>query len=687
MAAVPEPTAQPAEQEVLPARMLNEFVYCARLFYYEMVEGIFLHNADTRKGALVHERVDSGKGDLPAPEDREHAHEGSSAPDLSLITTDESGQETIHSRSVLIGSDRLGVTAKLDLVEVTLTAPDVGGSATEYTPKDSGCDLDLFGQPISSPPSKPRREPKPVAPPKPTVLKVCPVEYKVGVPKQGEAGPLIWDADRMQLGLQCLILRDNGYTCDEGIIFYRATRQRVSLPVTPELEQWVLDRIAAARRCLQGPMPSPLVDSPKCPRCSLVSVCLPDETRLLREGPVSPDDENDDESGSQLVFPFDLDFGPAKPPPPWTLGEAGPDEFPKARKPMRRLIAPRADTKPLYVTSPGLFLGKKSELVVVKDKHDTIQEIRMVDLDHVAIFGNCTLSTALVQTLCERDIPVTYFSTGGWFYGMTRGHSLKNVFTRIEQFEHAANPDASLALARRFVQGKIRNQRTFLMRNHISPPQDCVQRMKYAALHASEAGNLGELLGIEGAAAAAYYAAFSGMIKVNDPSEEEFDAGGDSELFVFRFTHRNRRPPRDAVNSMLSLAYSLLARDCAIAVHATGMDPYVGFYHQPRFGRPALALDLMEEFRPLIADSVVITAINNRLVGPADFVAAGQSVNLTAEGRRKFLYAYERRMQTTLVHPMFDYQVSYRRALELQARVLAKALSGDVAGYVPLVTR
>ena len=141
------------------------------------------------------------------------------------------------------------------------------------------------------------------------------------------------------------------------------------------------------------------------------------------------------------------------------------------------------------------------------------------------------------------------------------------------------------------------------------------------------------------------------------------------------------------MNALLSLGYSLLARDCTVAAHAVGFDPYVGFYHQPRFGRPALALDLMEEFRALVAESVVLTAINTRVIGPRDFVRAGDAVNLSAAGRKRFFTAYEQRLNATIVHPVFDYQVSYRRALELQARLLAKALTGEIEQYVPFTTR
>src|SRR5690606_19136785 len=133
--------------------------------------------------------------------------------------------------------------------------------------------------------------------------------------------------------------------------------------------------------------------------------------------------------------------------------------------------------------------------------------------------------------------------------------------------------------------------------------------------------------------------------------------GDNTKFFRFHFSKRNRRPPRDPVNACLSLAYSLLTKDCSLAALAVGFDPYVGFYHQPRHGRPALALDLMEEFRPLIADSTVLTAINNRMLSPSDFVRAGDSVNLSTKGRRAFFLAYEQRMNSLINHPLFDYKV------------------------------
>lgn len=599
------PTSQPPETsapavtqaEPIPARMLNEFVYCQRLFYYEYVEGIFVESADTLRGSAIHKKVDSGSGALPDAKVDGKAEKPAEP-------------EVIHSRSVQLSSERLGVIAKMDLVEVR-SAPV------------SNAD-DLFSL---------------------TVREVVPVDYKAGAPREGDAGNELWDTDKMQLGLQALILRDNGYTCNEGVIYYRSTKQRVRLPITPELENWVIEKIAESRIVMTGPIPAPLVDSPKCVRCSLAPVCLPDETRLLHLRPVEP--------------------------------------APTEAAPVRRLIAARDETRPLYLNSPGFRVGCKDEVLQVKDKEKLVEEVRIRDVSHVALFGNIQITTQAIQVLCEQDVPVTYFSMGGWFYGITRGHELKNVFLRMEQFRFARDPITCLALARQFVHGKIRNHRTMLMRNHVEPPESVILKLKRAADDALEATSIEQLLGIEGAAASQYFQHFNGMIK-------EADAATESQappLPTFNFSTRNRRPPTDPINALLSLSYSMLSKDCTLACLAVGFDPYIGFYHQPRFGRPALGLDLMEEFRPLVAESSVLNCINNRIVTEKDFVRAGNAVNLSPAGRKRFFQVYEQRMSSLLTHPVFDYKVSYRRALELQARLLGKTLTGEIAQYIPLLTR
>jgi CRISPR-associated protein Cas1 len=185
-------------------------------------------------------------------------------------------------------------------------------------------------------------------------------------------------------------------------------------------------------------------------------------------------------------------------------------------------------------------------------------------------------------------------------------------------------------------------------------------------------GSIESLLGIEGYAAKIYFEHFAKMLK-NETA--------------FAFEKRNRRPPRDPVNALLSLAYSLLAKDFSIALTVAGLEPLLGFYHQPRAGRPSLALDLMEEFRPIIADSVVVTAINTGVVSQSDFVTQGDASALTASGRRNFIQAYERRMQQEITHPAFGYKVSYRRVLEVQARLLSRSILGEIADYPQFLTR
>jgi CRISPR-associated protein Cas1 len=657
--------------------MLNEFVYCPRLFYYEHVEGVFVESADTVKGAAVHARVDKGKGALAKPEGgnrKAESESGDAAPStLNAQPSTSADADTIHSRSVMLGSERLGVVAKMDLVEATLS-------------RDG------------------------------SVAAVQPVDYKAGAPREGADGLELWDADKMQLGLQCLVLRDNGYACDTGIIYYRKTKQRVPLELTPELEAWVISKIAEARVCAKGPIPPPLVDSPKCARCSLAPVCLPDETHWLATRAVESSElsverkntpEGDGASGERRE----------------TAGPSHSTINPQlsTSSPPRRLIAPRDEKRALYLNTQGYRVGCNGGVLKIKESRAAgqrarqpatgspegedagasagndrlVEEVRVMDVCHVALFGNIQMSTQAVQRLCDADIPVTWFSMGGWFYGMTRGHSLKNVLLRIEQFRHAADPAICLRLAQQFVRGKIHNHRVLFMRNHMEPPERTKLRLGQAREDALATRSLEELLGVEGAAASVYFAQFGGMIReqVDDDFLEGLappDGAGVTEKksqLTFDFTTRNRRPPTDPVNALLSLAYSLLAKECTLAAYAVGLDPYVGFYHQPRHGRPALALDMMEEFRPLIAESAVLTAINNRYVSTGDFVSAGRAVNLNAAGRKQFFQCFEQRMNSLITHPVFDYKVSYRRALELQFRILARVLTGEIPEYVPFLTR
>jgi CRISPR-associated protein Cas1 len=352
------------------------------------------------------------------------------------------------------------------------------------------------------------------------------------------------------------------------------------------------------------------------------------------------------------------------------------------RKPpasVRRLVTPRDELKPLYLNTQGLKVGKSGGLLRVADRDKTPQDVRINEICQLNLMGNIQVTTQAIQSLCGAGVPICYFSMGGWFYGVTTGMNTKNIFLRRAQFRLAEEEWFALRFARRLVAGKIRNQRVMLQRNHIEPPAPVLSLMKEMAARAESATSLTGLLGIEGNAARLYFSEFSGMLKT--------ESGEPDPTFTLDFTGRNRRPPLDPVNALLSLAYSLLTNDFTVACYAVGFDPFLGFYHQPRFGRPALALDLMEPFRPLVADSAVLSAVNTRMITERDFVRAGKAVALTAEGRKAFFRAYELRMDTLVTHPLFDYRVSYRRMLEIQARLLGRVIEGEIADYPVFLTR
>lgn len=580
------PVSRPAMPDYLPARMINEFVYCKRLFHLEWVEGLFVDSVDTIEGRLQHRNVDKPSAPMPMADQAE-------------------GVE-LKSRSLTLSSEKYKVIARLDLAEL----------------KDGA---------------------------------VCPVDYKHGFPLIDFNEQLqMWPADRMQVMIQALLLREAGYECNEAFIFYQGTRQRVRLAINATIIREAEICIEAAwMAAKQDFVPPPLENSPKCDGCSMVGICLPDETRQLM---VTPPE-------LQLGL-FPDDGTPRKPP------EGG----------VRRLLAARDDLRPIYCNTQGVTIGKSGDVLVAKEKGKVIQEIRLRETCQLNLFGNVQLTTQAIQALCEAGIPIGYFSMSGWFYGFTNGMLTKNVFLRRSQYQLADSEWFALKLSRELIAGKIKNQRVLLQRNHVEPQAVWLDQMKVMAKRATEARSLPELLGIEGTAARIYFGAFAGMLKLDDDEKKVGE-------FTFDFNGRNRRPPRDPVNALLSLAYSVLAKDNMVACYGVGFDPLIGFLHQPRFGRPALALDLMEPFRPLIADSAVLSAINTGMVQPKHFVRNANAASLTPEGRKGFFRAYEQRMDQLVTHPLFNYRLTYRRILEVQARILARVLEGQTENYTAFVTR
>lgn len=557
---LPAPPVRDPEA-LVPVRMVNEYVYCPRLAWLEWVHGEWAENADTEEGRMGHRRVDARSETLPDSEN--------------------TGEDAIiHSRSVALTSERLGITAILDLVE---------GEGRIVTP----------------------------------------VDYKRGKRPHTQSGA--WDPERVQLCLQGLLLEEHGFTCTEGFLYFKASRERVRVIFDEELRRQALDAVHGLRLAAASPRPPPpLIDSPKCPRCSLVGICLPDEITHL----------------------------------------AGTQDAP------RPLATGRTEALPLYIQAGHGKIGRKGEQLEIRCGEEPAITARLAETSQLVLFGNVSVTAPALHECMRRGIPVSWHSYGGWFMGHTTGLGHKTAATRIAQFQTIFDTAVSLRLARCLVEAKIRNARTLLRRNFRGEdkPEQALYALRRESFSARKAASAESLLGIEGAAAAVYFSAFPNML-AND------DFGS------FDFTCRNRRPPADPVNAMLSFAYALLLRSWHVALSGVGLDPYCGIYHTPGRGRPSLALDMMEPDRPLIADSCVIMAINNGEVTGADFVRSRAGCAMSPKGRKALIAAFERRLEQEFTHPVFGYRLSYRRAMEVQARLLVRHLQGEIPEYKPITPR
>lgn len=563
--------------DLAPARMVNEFCYCPRLAYLEWVQGDWAESADTVEGRFKHRVVDKDGGALPEAD--------------SIPQSEIENQQSIHARSVWLSAPDEFITAKMDLIEGegrTVTPVDYKrGSAPTHLPPDS---------------------------------------------------PAAWEADQVQLCAQGLVLQSNGYRCERGVIYYIESKTRVTIEFDEALIARTRELVQGLRTmAASGHIPPPLVDSPKCVRCSLAPICLPDEVNRLAAG-----DEVEDEDR------------------------------------VRRLMPARDDALPFYVQEQGARVSKSGETFEAWLKDKKLGTARLFEVSHIALFGNVQLTTQALSAALDAGVPVAFFSMGGWFKGMAQGMPHKNIELRQAQYRTAFDEGKSLALAREMIAAKIRNCRTLLMRNHVAPPAETVAQLAQLAKDALKVEGAINLLGVEAMAAKFYFGLFNGMIKARAAGENGW---------TFDFVHRNRRPPRDPVNALLSYAYALLAKELTVTATLVGFDPYLGFFHRPRYGRPSLALDLMEEFRPLVADSVALNVINNGILTPDDFVRRGPAAALTDSGRKKFLHAYEVRLDTLITHPLFGYRISYRRILEVQVRLLGRALLGEIPEYPAFTTR
>ena len=543
---------------LIPVRMVNEWVYCPRLAYLEWVDGEWADTGDTEDGRRTHARVDIASGRLPpVGEDQQH------------------DALPFRARSVTMSSERLGIIARMDVIE-----------------------------------GEGRR--------------VVPIDFKRGKRPHTVAGA--HDPERVQVCAQALILEDAGYEVNEGALWFAGSRERVRVDLDGQLRKQTLDAISGLRDAVQRrERPPPLEDSPKCPRCSLAGICLPDEINFFKD---------------------------EKPPRP---------------------LNPADDAAlPLHVQTPGALVRKKGDRlqVVVGDDMDSI---RLADVSEVNLYGPVSITTPTVAALMRRETPVSWHSTGGWFLGQARSPGRRALDTRRAQFRLADDQPASARIAAGLVAAKIRNQRTMLRRNwkvedDSAETRDRVlSRLRGLASRADREKEPDRLLGREGEAAALYFGEFQNLIS---PGR---NLGGD-----FSWTARSRRPPTDPINALLSFSYALAVRTFTVALETAGFDPLLGFFHRPRPGRPALSLDMMEPFRPILCDSTVIMAINNGEIQGSDFVRNGPACAMKPSGRRALIVAWERRLDQEAVHPVFGYRISMRRIIVVQCRLLARHLLGEI---------
>lgn len=598
------------DQELWPARGVAEHAYCPRLFYYMAVEGVFAPSADTEQGKGIHRRVDrpSAASELPVEPERPSGREATEKLDQG-----ESDSDRPRSvRSLALTSKRLGLTATLDVAEINGNVA-VPVEYRKGRARRNGNDQVL--EPVDEMLDEPRLLP----------------------------GPEPWPTDRVQIGLQVLLLEEAGYVVPEAFLYYAAERLKLRVPVDDALKRDALTELEAAKRDAAGQRPPPLLNDPKCPRCSLQPICLPDEINHQRLTALTVNGEPVDE-----------------------------------RLTPRKLWPPRDDGIHVVLQREGIRVGVRGQSVRITDKDgDLVRDLPLANIESLAVLGGVQVSTQALAVFADQEVPVAFLSSAGRLTAMMDPLGPTSAAIRTAQVRVLDRPERAFELARAVTLAKITNQRTLLMRNHPDLPSRAAADLQDCVASAERAGTMDELRGHEGNAAAIYFRHFAGMFKEGVKEiAARFDANG-----------RQRRPPPDPINAVLSFAYSMLTNECTAACRLASLEPTIGALHSTRPGRPALSLDLLEPFRPIIADSVAVSAFNRGELTEGHFLSTASGCALTDAGRKAFFAAYGRRMDTEVTHPVFEYRLSYRRMLMLHARLIAAWLLGEVPTLAFLTTR
>jgi CRISPR-associated protein Cas1 len=464
-----------------------------------------------------------------------------------------------------------------------------------------------------------------------------PYEHKRGrCYRDRQNQPQAWQSDRIQvLAYACLIEAELGITVPEGRIRYHADNVLVHVPLTEQSRQEVLDCIELARVLRRSTQRPPVASNERlCEKCSLSPVCLPEETRLAQ-------------------------------------GKA---------EPILRLFPEDDERQIIHVTEAGTRIGKSGDQFKItrRDGHTVTLPSRQVG--QIVLHSFAQMSTQAIYFCAEQEVGVHLISGGGRYVGSFDSRQ-GSIQRRVRQYQAMADPDQCLRLACQLVQCRGQSQRKFLMRGQRQTESEkpglerAIEQMQSTLKRVPNAESLASLLGLEGNLAALYFGALPDLVSANTP-------------LGLRFSGRNRRPPKDRFNALISFGYSLLLKDVMNAILAIGLEPALGFYHQPRTQAPPLALDLMEIFRVPLVDMPVMASVNrNQWDVDDDFTVQRDQVWLSETGRRKFIGLYERRKEERWKHPVTQYSLTYRRLIELEVRLLEKEWMGEGGLFAQLVIR
>lgn len=462
-------------------------------------------------------------------------------------------------------------------------------------------------------------------------------EHKKGRSRRDEDDqPQAWENDRIQLlAYACLVEAELGLPVAEGHIRYHTDEVTVTVPITAAGREAVQAALHQARQ-LQTESQRPPITPHRhlCNGCSAASVCLPEETRLSQGTTEQP----------LRLFPED-------------------DE---------RMI--------IHVTEAGTRIGKSGDQIKITKRDGAVKHLPSRQIGQLVLHGYVQISTQTLYFCADQNIGLHYISGGGRYLGSFRPYD-PQIQRRLRQYQALSQPELCLSLARQLVICRGQSQRKFLMRGkrQAKPTSaalgQAIAQMQRLLNQVPQAPSLSTLLGLEGNLAALYFGALPELLAATVATD-------------FHFTGRNRRPPKDRFNAMLGFGYALLLKDVMNAILTVGLEPALGFYHQPHSKASPLALDLMEIFRVPLVDMPIMAAINrNQWDADADFDIEDDRVWLSDSGRRKLISLYEQRKEETWKHPVIQYSLTYRRLLELEVRLLEKEWTGEGGLFGQLVLR